>query len=70
MAATCIFVHNPVLISMVVNQENIIIEFKKYKKKYFNVPIKISYELFYSKQPLTYFNNNIKNKYKNEKLNR
>lgn len=70
MPATCIFENNPVLISMVINGDTIIVKFKTYRKKYYNVPIEIAYAFFYSKQPLTYFNNNIKNKYKNEKLNR
>lgn len=64
MAAHCTFKHNPVLISMVINTNNLEIKFKKYTKKYFGVEQSVAYGLFYSEEPLKYFNQNIKNKMK------
>lgn len=66
MNATCTFFYNPVLVSMIIEDENLIIQFKKYTKRYYNVPRSISFGLLYSNQKcVQYFNTNIKNKYKN-----
>ena len=44
--------------------EILIIHFKKQSRTYASVPINIGYGLFYSKKPVTYFNENIKKKFK------
>ena len=44
------------------------IRFPRYRKMYFDVPQDIGYGLAYSKAPMSYFNKNIRNKFKNNKL--
>ncbi len=68
MAARCTFIFNPVLVSMVINDDNVEIKFKKYTKRYFGIDKLSAYALFHSKQPLQHFNKHIKNNYKNEKI--
>jgi hypothetical protein len=43
--------------------------FAKYTKRYDSVPTEVAYGLAYSKEPTKKFNETIKNKYKNEKIN-
>lgn len=54
------FQNNPVLNGMSYKDEILIIHFKKQSRTYASVPI----GLFYSKKPVTYFNENIKKKFK------
>jgi hypothetical protein len=58
------FPNNPVLNGMSYKDEILIIHFKKQSRTYASVPINIGYGLFYSKKPVTYFNENIKKKFK------
>ncbi len=68
MIAKSIFQYNPVLLSMTIT-ETLNIAFKKgYTKRYYGVPTETSYGLLYSKQPLIYFTEKIKNQYKNERI--
>lgn len=64
----CTFTPNPVLVFMNITGITVTIQFKKYRKQYSEVPPEISYGLFYSQVPLAYFNEFIKNKYKNTKV--
>ena len=65
----CIFHYNPVLNSMEIAGSVLILTFKKYTKKYYEVPKTTIYGLLYSNEKcVEYFNQNIKNKFKNEKL--
>ena len=59
---------SPVLRGMTYEGTTLAIQFDKYRKAYYDVPQDIGYGLCYSKMPLSYFNKNIRNKFKNEKL--
>lgn len=48
------------------SNETLTLTFTKYKKRYYNVPELLAYQLVYSKKPLKTFNELIKNKFKNE----
>jgi len=66
---TCIFPYNPFLVSMEIQGEVLVVAFKKYKKKYYEVPLSVKYGLFYANEKcVEYYNQNIKNQFKNEKI--
>lgn len=60
------FPYNPLLKSMVYNNEVLTLHFKKQSRRYECVPVTTVYGLFYSKQPAIFFTENIKNKFKVE----
>ena len=57
-----------VIKSMEFSNEIMTLTFTKYKKRYYGVPELLAYQLAYSKKPLKTFNELIKNKFKNEKI--